>query len=271
MPTGSMHDGSLADVIEPDDDINARVARQFDRVVGRLGQRDLTPEEARLNDPLPGSPLAVDDSKTSFDPISFQAHFYLTVAQDHLSTIREFLEEVGRIPPTSLYSITRSAIESAAYGIWLLSGGTRAKRVKRSLLLSYDAQWSVVDIARATGSEFDPTLAYTELEQIKRATKGIDNGADLSSMPTISDILREVDRYVAIEPASGLDAWRICSGITHANRWVANAISESVAVPGRATEQRMEASFAMLTTVLIAAVELRDQLRKRIREAGGHG
>lgn len=255
-----------------DDDTRMRVERQFRRVVERLGERDLTVDEwrRRAPSPLPGSQLAGDDIKTTYDPLSFQVQFYLSAAQDNLLTVREILDVVGHIPPMALYSMARAAIEAAAYGVWLLSGGTRVKRVKRSLRLSYDAQRTVVEISHAAGTSFDVDAVYEELEQNKRALKGLDDRADLSAMPTISDILRDVDRGLRIEPASALEAWRICSGMTHANRWVAAAVSETVDLPDPNTEWELTGSAAMLATVLTTAVELRDHLRQQFLEAGGH-
>ncbi|MFL2002224.1 hypothetical protein [Microbacterium sp. A1-JK] len=252
-----------------DDDIRWRVERQFSAIVDRLGDREASAEDSRWATPRPGSPLAHDDSRTTYDPVSFQTHFFLTVAQDHLSTIREIVEGPVGIPSVALYTLARSAIESAAYGIWILKGGNHAKRVKRSLQLSYDAQRSVAVIVAATGSAYDAESVYAELEQNKRSVKSIPLGADLAKLPAISTILADVDLDLRIEPATALEAWRICSGMTHANRWVLSSLSELADVPGGSPGQRrIEASVAVLATVLKAAVELRDRLRWRIANAG---
>lgn len=243
-----------------------RVEHQLALVVERLGRREASAEDGKWSEPNVGSSLAHDDSRTPYDPVSYQAHFFLIVAQDNLSAIGELLDAVG-VLPVALYALARAAIESAAYGIWILQGGTHAKRVKRSLQLSYDAQESLVDIVRAAGGTHDPEPVYAELNELKRRVKGIGDSADLSKLPTISDILRDVDRDVRIEPATALEAWRICSGMTHANRAVFHALSANTAADGD-TRGRSEASLAILATVLIAAVTLRDRLTDRIVEAG---
>lgn len=73
---------------------------------------------------------------------------------------------------------------------------------------------------------------------------------------------------MTIEPATALESWRICSGMTHANRAVFQALSANTAAD-EDMRGRSEASLAILATVLIAAVTLRDRLQERIVEAGG--
>src|SRR4051812_48315616 len=95
-----------------------RVDRQFLRIVNRLGERE-SQEEAAWVKPRPGSSMAHDDARTTYDRVSYQTHFFLGVAQDHLSTTREIIEDVGKVPPFALFSLARAALESAAYGVWI--------------------------------------------------------------------------------------------------------------------------------------------------------
>lgn len=163
-----------------------RVEYQLALGVERLGRREASAEDSKWPELKAGAQgwilAGTRRFADSYDPVSYQAHFFLIVAQGDFSAIGELLDAVG-VPPIALYALPRAAIESATYGIWILQGGTHAKRVKRSLQLSYNAQESLVNIVRAAGGTHDPEPVYAELNELKRRVKGIGESADLSKLP----------------------------------------------------------------------------------------
>jgi len=251
----------MGQVMDAESEENA--AKHLVDYMGRI-----TAWEARSDEdiaPAPGSALANDDRDTAYDPISFQiAHFRLN-AIEHLGTIRTFFELTGgAVAVFSLYTLARASIEACALGIWILKGGTHAKRVKRSLIYVYAGERDVATLSRASGKDRDSEKVYARLEELK-ARVGSIRQSSISDIPSTTDILKEVDLSLSGLHMSGLAAWRICSGIAHANRHVAAATHEMRLlhdIDGKSGRFLMTSSITLMASVIGTALAYLDELQR---------
>ncbi|PFG31188.1 hypothetical protein [Paramicrobacterium agarici] len=222
-------------------------------------------------EPPPHSAMAGDDLKTPYDSVSFQSHFYLSVAIEHLQAIQTFYRATERtLPPFSFYSLARASIESAAYGIWILSGNKRQKRVRRSLKITYDNSSDVATLACRLGVPYDLENVRKRLTEIQAMIPGNRQYRLSSRSTTITSMLSETDKIVDNSVMSGADAWRICSGITHANKSIASKVLETSKISGTETETSssylVTTSVTMIAAVVSAAIEYTDHLSELIVE-----
>lgn len=66
------------------------------------------------------SKLAQDNAASRyFRPMTYELHYLLSSARDHLSLIHTMLRVTQTIAPFAPFTLIRSAIESCAYGLWL--------------------------------------------------------------------------------------------------------------------------------------------------------
>ncbi|MFE4951634.1 hypothetical protein ACFQ9V_16170 [Leifsonia sp. NPDC056665] len=173
----------------------------------------------------PGSRLWGDDRHTPYNPISYQVAWYAMVAVDHLRFVRDSLQSRGEFAVMAEYTVVRSAIEAAGYGYWLLDGGTQTKRVRNSLRLSWDSIDDVESLLGSSGGSKDGGRDIrTRLKQIQ--AEGPAHQGSIEDLPTITRILGLTDTRIGFQRMTGLEAWRICSGIAHSNTPVAIALLE---------------------------------------------
>jgi len=99
-------------------------------------------EEAEAS-PLAGTPLAGDDKAAGKFPVSGSAWTHLTVAVDHLSTLRAATVGCGQRETLTVhlhlagqFTLMRAMIENASAVLWLLSSPLRTDRVLRRLQLA---------------------------------------------------------------------------------------------------------------------------------------
>lgn len=172
-----------------------------------------------------GSRLWGDDRHTRYNPMSYQVSWYAMVAIDHLRFVRDSLIARGEFAVMAEYAVVRSAIEACGYGYWLLMGGTQAKRVQNSLRLCWGSISEVETLLGATGGPPDGASDVRDrLKEIHLA--GPARHASIENMPTVTRILQLTDSSMNFARMTGLEAWRICSGMAHSNTPVAIALLE---------------------------------------------
>jgi hypothetical protein len=170
-----------------------------------------------------GSTLEGDDALTAYNPVSYQLAYFALVSVDHLRFLRDAVLARDEFAVMAEYSAIRSALEASAYGIWLASGGTRSKRVRNSLRLSWDGATDASALMRATGDDRD-TLGDIRKRLRTIQLEGPARQDSIEGMPSTTEVLIQTDKRVPTGTVSGLEAWRICSGIAHSNPQVALAL-----------------------------------------------
>lgn len=228
-----------AESLESVDDVN-RSNEALDWVGNWVEELD------ELPDPLPGSMLDEERRLNPYEAANDIARQFDGVCRDNLLAVvsasrRARQDKRDALPAFALYPQLRSAIESAAWGYWLLMGGTKTKRLSRALNLTYGHAVSFSDairnLNRALENIGDPTIDEWSEERVVARLQEIRADlrlqGSLKEPPTTSDVLREVDRARANpERLSMLNAWKLCSGITHATRPIIYNLSERVTVSG---------------------------------------
>jgi len=169
--------------------------------------------------------MAEDNAATAvFRSTSDEINYLLSSAFDHLNVVRDFVERLN-IPSFASYTLIRSAIESSAYGLWLLEPKSTDKRVMRLLDLQWDRRVLVDTHTKAVGTHTPENTAWMKamLTYIKDQRPGL--VADrVKRPPTTTHIFLETDELVVTEGMNGLGVWRSCSGVTHGNQQFASGL-----------------------------------------------
>jgi hypothetical protein len=87
--------------------------------------------------PTPGSELPEDDSDWQWTPVSQVAFTGMGAARDHLQAVRVHIE-AGELFPFAQQTLLRTAILSAAQGVWVLAPDDRAERLSRARTFAYE-------------------------------------------------------------------------------------------------------------------------------------
>jgi hypothetical protein len=217
---------------------------------------------------LPGGELAADDDATgTYNPISHQLIFALSLAMDHLRTLRTFVEAPnGGIPALAGYTLVRSALESACLGIWLVSGGNRNRRVFCSLHLSAT---NLRDMKRLIIT--DPTSVEKDLRRLEeiKATRPANNQKRLDRpFPKTNEIVRAAARKCEHGTNHALTVWQACSSIAHANNIVSVNMLERTRREGGTPQNAqydLTSSVLTLARFLEIALDYVEYLVERFR------
>jgi len=181
----------------------------------------LRQKSAQLPPPLPNSWLGRVDARTKPFESSQQARVFATVAADNLVEVNNSLKR--RLPLFATYSMIRSAIESASLALWILEAkseelaASRTLRIYRQNIESDRTLWSTV-----VGKEGYHDGLSAAAEQCHQALRGI-NHASFEKAVLSTSVIERVDAGNPCENAGldvfrGLEVWRLCSAVTHANQ-----------------------------------------------------
>jgi hypothetical protein len=181
-------------------------------------------QSQRLPNPVPDSWLGRVDLRTRPFETSQIARVFAQVASDNLRQVDQMLRK--SLPPFAPYSMIRSAIESASLGLWILDAqdeqlaASRTLRIYRQNIASDRTMWESV-VGKDSVSHDD----LNELaEQAHRALRGVSHSSFERAVRS-SAVIGAVDgKHNGVDDSqppfgalSGLEAWRICSSIVHAN------------------------------------------------------
>lgn len=166
----------------------------------------------------PGSSLSGDLKAAPYNPVSDQIAGLLATAVDHLHAVRVSVEDSGgKIMTMALFTLIRSAFESAGTGLWILSPARRDDRVLRSMQLTRDnrrQQRSVRTDLKQPDPGFGRMEAKLKAQLAARAGlfgKGLDDKIPVTSrLEDIAGLFPEM-----IFPP--VTMWRLASGIAHGN------------------------------------------------------
>lgn len=180
---------------------------QWEEAVSSLGVMDRTS-------------LAGDDRATPYENISSQVRSYLSVAIDHLRTLREVALEGQSLPAMAGFTLIRAAVEAIGTSLWLLGPGSRDVRVLHSLQLARESHHDVFT-AEAEYRGTSPKLPEDDatirrLAEIRDDRPGL-RGRSLHE-PTMAKRLKEAQAFAENEKFTLIVIWRIASGIAHGGR-----------------------------------------------------
>lgn len=176
----------------------------------------------RLEPPVADSWLGRVNALTRPYDASELAHSFALVAADNLRMVERVLRK--ELPPFALYSMLRSAVEAASLGLWILDArseqlaASRCLRIYRQNINSDRTMW--MDFVGHADASHDEMA--TAVQGLHEALRGVD-GSHFEKTVKTSHVLARVDALrpkkegSLTESLSGLEVWRMCSSIVHAN------------------------------------------------------
>jgi hypothetical protein len=223
-----------------------------------------------LRDPQTGSRLESVDVLTPYQPLSNQLSIFHLVALDNLRAAAKYIEKANDIPMTALYSMIRSAVESSSYGLWMLGAGKVDKQAFLSLRISYENNEDLANL----GKVFVPDQASggnvrKRLRELQSAIPAYRN-RDIGARAKTTDVIAAADKLVPKRDSfSGLQVWKSCSGLAHANSAVIPVILERKYAGDVENGKmfRLTSRMTILGGFLTAAVENLETLRIRYQVA----
>ena len=220
--------------------------------------------------PHPHSSVAAVDKLTPLQPLSIHITNFNLVAVDNLRAVGLYIQKTNDVPMTALYSMIRSSVESTSYGLWLLNSGNDDKRAFRCLRLSYENNEDIASLGRV----FDPkseggTKTRTRLLDLQRNLKR-HKTHNLDQRVTTTDVVTSADKVVGSRRGlTGIQVWKACSGLAHANGQILPVILERKFV-GNANDQTasfwLTSRLTFLGAFLITAVENLEAMRSQFYE-----
>ncbi|KQO97022.1 hypothetical protein [Leifsonia sp. Leaf264] len=184
-----------------------------------------------LPSPTPGSQMDGDDVALRVDPLSYLVRHFDSAARENVVAVLKACHDAGlggldELPTMALYPQMRAAIETAAWGCWLLAGGTRVKRMNRALSVTYKDANDFGSAAAVFGVSWKASDIVDRLEEVR-----VENRLQraLSDPGSTTDMLIEVGRkFPNHEQQSPLGAWKLCSGMAHGSRGMMMDMSKTV-------------------------------------------
>jgi len=227
----------------------------------------------RLPVPPENSWLGRVDAKTNPFPTSEQVRLLASVAAENLREVDRTLAK--HLPLYSLYSLIRAAVESSSIALWLLEAksedlaASRTLRVHRQNVQSDRTLWQTV--IRTTGQRHQ--LIYNLAEKNHQELKGVDH-ASFQKAVLSTAVIQNVDRNHPYRSSnfdifSGLEVWRLCSAVAHANQFSIQNILERHpnGALGESTQRTSRLSFVagFYSTALHRTNTVLDVFEKRSR------
>jgi len=182
----------------------------------------VTQKSKRLTPPPASTWLGRVDRKTIPFTTSEQVRVFAQVAVDNLRQVDSILD--SKLPIYSLYSMIRSAIEAASLGLWILEAKTedvassRTLRIYRQNIQADRTLWKTV-VGQHSGDHGALSEAAREAHLRLR---GVDQKAFLLAVQSTS-VIQVIDakhpsHSTGLDVFRGLEVWRLCSAVTHANQ-----------------------------------------------------
>lgn len=207
-----------------DPDEEQAAFRQLERLFGRIDQWQA--DAGRSLSVQPGSPFAGDDKASHPFEVSHAALYSITVAVDHLHSLRMLVQEAKSLHLFAPYTLTRAAIEAAGTAVWLAAPRRRDERIRRRLtLLTRNAR----DTDSVTVLVGQPSKLQDQNKRIKEIAgrrPNLDPDGIVGTPPGMESIVRDGGAECAVGAYGALVAWKVCSGITHGRMWAGINLSD---------------------------------------------
>jgi hypothetical protein len=209
---------------------------------------------------MPGSRFEDDDLLKPTDPPSAQVINLLRSGLDHLQALSDAVGSTG-VRPLAGFTLVRSTIEASALAAWLMLPATKDVRLKHSIQLSVENRRDTetytkrFELGDTVSKWFRKEMTATKDQRPGTKNMDLDKG-----LPPLTSIIQTVDKHQKFSGLTGLDAWRIGSGIAHSNSSFAGGslsreeLADQIKVTGRPTtfmmilqpgQQYLEYSLAM--------------------------
>lgn len=219
---------STANSVDPQALLDTREGPAFERwgETQIVAARPILLRVLQRSGALPAPPadswLGRVDAKSEPFQTSEQVRVFAQVAADNLREVNLTLR--SRVPMFALYSLVRSAMEASSLGLWILDArsedlaASRTLRVYRQNIASDRTLWRTV-VGRDSG---DHEQLATKAETVHRALRGIDHSNFYDAVQSTA-VIQSVDRNHPCESSGldvfgGLEVWRLCSAVSHANQ-----------------------------------------------------
>lgn len=265
--------------VEDEDEV--QYSQWIMRLFDRTEQIDSALEP--LTNPLEGSPLFLDDARCPHYTVSGYAAGQLSVAMGCVASLKQMLvqESEDRIhmvaSPFGAYALVRNALDAAAVALWLLEPGSGTLRIKRRIMLAVDEVSKGAALRQTMDQPSTKAERRTRLKQVAELA-GLKEWNPLSkdkALPTMTQILKDLERLHSNQVFPWLAAWQLASGHAHGKQWAQLASNDLDVIEGTRTatgaQFQMTIRYGMLAAVLFEAVQLVESAGTRYVElSGGH-
>jgi hypothetical protein len=240
--------------------------------------------------PLPGSMLYEEGRRhTAYEPLDTVVIQHRARAADNLERAFDLMFDLPNAQvlayPYALYSLIRTAIESAAVALWVIDSERKAPRVLRSLQLTYRDT-----VERRQFFELIAPDDYVAAELVRQSkildrlaelkdTVGTLRQKPLTGPPKYTEILKSVSAHTGrsgpsrYELTSPLVIWKMCSAFIHGSHQLVQALSDFRQVTefrdGIASVE-VTPSLQTLAAALHAAVTLLSRADRRFVHLATH-
>lgn len=243
-----------------------------------------------LPSPLPGSVLAIEGPRhTAFEQIDTIVSRHRAQCTDNLERVFQLMVDDANEQvlsyPYSLYSLIRSAVESAALALWVLAPETKAKRVMRCLRLTYRDTADVYHFTATVTPEraLGPHRARRDkivrrLEELKD-TVGSLKQKPLTGPPKYTEILKEASERTGKPGAyiyaidSPLVIWKASSAFIHGSGQMISSLSDFKQITefeGGVAQAEITPSIQMLASSTLIVVRLLARVDARFAYLATH-
>lgn len=226
----------------------------------------------------PCSRLASDDALTHPYAISDAVEALVESAQDHLQAIRALILDAGVVHMAAPFTLARSALESAAQAVWLLSPAEQSVRVKRRLQMAVtDARDRDSLVRSVTGDGHTPDVLDDRLATLARLAETAGHPASIlvGRFPGAGSMVREAGSHADMAGDHARALWQLGSGYAHGRMWplLTGGTLEEIAGRLDAQNARLDVDVRLSTVVTItgAAVRVLDhalRLRQLLGQSG---
>ncbi len=251
--TGRRRHDRIAD--QPTEELGIRALQKY---FGQLDAQAARVDALRVTE---RSSLAGDDLATPYMPVTSLFIGRLAVATDHLRGVQVAVQDSGwKVTAMSMFTLIRSAYESAAVAVWLLAPTSRDDRVLRALQLAVDARKSLHTVQmEAMGADERYASVLAKLERDRDARPAL-IGARLDKLPSITARIKEATPHLPVDFLPPITLWRLASGIAHGNMQMMRTVLEHKQLEDFGTDRtahfRMTTSVGTLAMFYVAAFDM---------------
>ena len=228
----------------------------------------------------PRSRLEVDDARTPHYPVSGYAYAQLLAALGCLESlrsmsVREDAETINMtMSPFGAYALIRNSLDAAGAALWLLEPESSTGRVKRRIMLGLDEVKNGAALRETMGQDSDgwKERKRARMKEVAQQAAVGEWNPLREPMPSMTRILRSLERLHQNVLFPWLAAWQLASGHAHAKLWAQAASNQLDEMSGTRTDTgatyRVTIKFGMVAALLFEAVQLIEAAGARYIELG---
>ena len=250
------------------------IMQVFERVERIQAQIDVLHTEA------PESRLGTDHKQLSSFPVAGYVHTQTSVAAGCIAALKQMIvretDDTATMTasPFGAYALIRNSIDAAAVGLWIAEPESSTGRIKRRLQAQVDETKNAAAFRQSTGQTTSNEWRDRKRMRLSEvAGLAIPGDWDLFSsrnkMPSMTEILKSLERHHQDPLMPWLSAWQLSSGHAHAKVWAALASHELSVIEGAQSEvglYRMSIKYGILAALLLEAMKLLEVTARRYAE-----